>query len=282
MWGGTFPAARMVAEGGIPAVGGVMASSLGGGLILLLWALARGRPPPLRRRYLLYYLMTGAVGIAIPSTAMYAAAGHMPSGVLSMLVTTSPMLTYGLALALGMEMVSWRRLAGIALGFAGVLLLLAPRLVVPGDDFAKWALIGLIAPAGWATNTALGARFRPPQGDSVALASAMLLTAAVLLSLVAWPADLTFDALPPWHQGHLGVLILALVNGFAHVLFFLIMARGGPVFLGQVGYIVTGTGVLWGMLLFGERHGPMVWLALAVLFAGVAMVNPGVGRRPRD
>ena len=69
------------------------------------------------------------------------------------------------------------------------------------------------------------------------------------------------------------------IAGFAHFLFFLIIGRTGPVFFSQVGYIVTGTGVLWGMLIFGERHHPLVWAALAVVVGGVALVQPR--RRPR-
>jgi drug/metabolite transporter (DMT)-like permease len=42
-----------------------------------------------------------------------------------------------------------------------------------------------------------------------------------------------------------------------------------------VGHVVTLTGILRGMLFFGERLDPAIWLATAVLLAGIALVNLG-------
>jgi drug/metabolite transporter (DMT)-like permease len=57
------------------------------------------------------------------------------------------------------------------------------------------------------------------------------------------------------------------------VMFLEIVRLAGPVFLSQAAYVVTVTGILWGMALFGERHGPTVWAAMAAIFAGVMLVQ---------
>jgi drug/metabolite transporter (DMT)-like permease len=46
------------------------------------------------------------------------------------------------------------------------------------------------------------------------------------------------------------------------------------VFAAQSGYLITGAGVVWAMLLLGERFSPWVWAALVVLLAGVLLVSP--------
>ena len=56
-----------------------------------------------------------------------------------------------------------------------------------------------------------------------------------------------------------------------------LLRSAGSVFAMQVAYLVTGWAMLWSILFLGERHGPLVWLALLVLFAGLFLVQP----RPR-
>lgn len=51
-------------------------------------------------------------------------------------------------------------------------------------------------------------------------------------------------------------------------------ATAGSVFAAQSSYLVTGAGMVWAMILLGERPSATVWLALAVMLAGVALVQP--------
>jgi drug/metabolite transporter (DMT)-like permease len=48
----------------------------------------------------------------------------------------------------------------------------------------------------------------------------------------------------------------------------------GPLFAAQTGYFVTASGVVFGIIIFGEQHSAWIWIALGVLFAGVALANP--------
>jgi drug/metabolite transporter (DMT)-like permease len=52
------------------------------------------------------------------------------------------------------------------------------------------------------------------------------------------------------------------------------------VFFSQVGYIVTLTGLAWGMIVFGERPSGWFYLATGLIFAGLALVN--LKRRARS
>ena len=57
-------------------------------------------------------------------------------------------------------------------------------------------------------------------------------------------------------------------------LFIYLIAYAGPVFATQVAYLVTIFGVAWGMVIFDERHSVWIWLSLAVMLAGLALVRP--------
>lgn len=45
-------------------------------------------------------------------------------------------------------------------------------------------------------------------------------------------------------------------------------------FAAQVGYVVTVTGVLFSLLILGERYAGPVWAALLLILAGLALVRP--------
>jgi drug/metabolite transporter (DMT)-like permease len=53
-----------------------------------------------------------------------------------------------------------------------------------------------------------------------------------------------------------------------------LIGRAGPVFASQVGYLVTATGIITGLLIFGERFGSIIWLAAALMIGGLLLVRP--------
>jgi drug/metabolite transporter (DMT)-like permease len=70
------------------------------------------------------------------------------------------------------------------------------------------------------------------------------------------------------------VIAISFVHMAAYFGFIWLIGRAGPIFASQVGYVVTGSGVVLGMIVYGERHSPWVWAALALMFAGLALVKP--------
>jgi len=72
----------------------------------------------------------------------------------------------------------------------------------------------------------------------------------------------------------LAMLLMGIVHGLVYAGFVWLVAAAGPVFAGQSAYLVTASGMVWAMLLLGERFGVTVWLAMAAMLAGVALVRP--------
>ena len=131
LWGGITVMARVVALEGVPALGYAFWQTSGAGVILLLVCLARRRPPPMSLAHLRHYLIIGALGSAIPTANLFYALSKLPTGIVALVITTVPLITYLLSLAARLEGFDWRRAGGIVLGFAGALLVLLPEGSLP-------------------------------------------------------------------------------------------------------------------------------------------------------
>ena len=71
-----------------------------------------------------------------------------------------------------------------------------------------------------------------------------------------------------------------MINTTAYLMFLELVRLAGPVFAGQVGYVVTVAGVFWGIVILDENHSGWIWGAIAIMFVGLAFVSPhGAARR---
>ena len=270
IWGGTTSLSKAVSLRGVPALGYALWVSIGAGVLLLMACFVMRKPVPLTREYLRYYLLCGLLGSALPTTNMFYVLQEIPAGVMSMALATVSMLTYLFALALRLEHFVLKRAFGIGLGLLGALLILAPTGL---GGFELKVLLGLsfLTPALYATNTIYAERHRPQDADAMVLAAGMMCGSAAALAV---PAAIT-GSFYPLHLHLTTALIVghALAATFAFFLYFYLLKLSGPVYLSQVSYVVTIAGVGFGILVFGETHGPTTWLALALIFAGLTLVN---------
>lgn len=259
--------------GGIPPLGYAFWQAFAPGCVLLGVCGATGQRPGLGRRHGRYYLTAGLLGMSIPNIIFYFVIDRIPAGLMAVVVTTAPLLTYVFALALAMEAFRPLRAAGIATGFAGALFLVLPKASLPAPDMLPWTLLAFLTPAFYAINSIYSARARPPGSASLGLACGMLFgAAAIQLPIVLGFGDFYWPAWPPADRD-LALAAQVAISSFAYVLFFELLRLAGPVFFSQVGYIVTLTGLLWGMFFFGERHSAWIYMATALILFGVGLVN---------
>jgi len=273
LWGGITVMARVVALEGVPALGYAFWQTSGAGVILLLVCLARRRPPPMSLAHLRHYLIIGALGSAIPTANLFYALSKLPTGIVALVITTVPLITYLLSLAARLEGFDWRRAGGIVLGFAGALLVLLPEGSLPSPEMIPYVLLAFLSPFFYSCSSVYAIKFHPPAMDSMHVATGMMLSSCLML-LPASLATGTFH--PMWHDFALAdILILAhmFLAALTFHMYFVLLRRAGPVYFSQVAFIVTLVAVILGVALLGERHSLWIWAALALVFAGVALVN---------
>ncbi len=276
-WGLTQPMSKIAVGGGYRHFGLVFWQLAIGAVLLGALTLARGKGLPLQPPHLRLYAILALIGTVVPNSASYAAAVHLPSGILSLVLSLVPMFAFPVALALGNDSFRWSRLAGLSLGLGGVALIALPQSSLPDPRMAAYLPLALVAPFLYALEGNYVARWGTAGLDPVqVLAGASLAGAAVALPLALFSGH-WIDPRPPWGAPDAAVVILSAIHAAVYTGYVWLVGRAGAVFAAQVSYLVTGCGLLWAMALLSERYSLWIWAALALMFAGLFLVQP----RPR-
>ncbi|MGW9351141.1 DMT family transporter [Nocardiopsis flavescens] len=220
-----------------------------------------------------------AVGALAQAGFLYgvyaASAAGAAAGTVALIAALQPLVATALAVPLLGERVRPRQAVGLALGLAGVALVVGADLRAPGAT--PWwayalpvgAMLSLVAA------TLLERRLRPGGTAVQALAvqcgvSAVLFTAlAAGTGTLAPPADPGFWAAVAW------VVVLSTLGGYG--LYWAALARFGVARVSALLYLTPPTTLLWSLLMFGDPVGAGALAGMAVCAAAVALVAGGRG-----
>lgn len=274
VWGGTFTLAKLVTEAGVHPFGLALLTSVIGAVFLLPYAVIRRRGVPMGRDYVRVYIIAGFLGTALPTSVLFYAAPQMPAGILAIIVSLVPLMSYAIAMLFGVERLQALRAAGIGLGFVAILMIAIPDTSLPDPAMVPWVLFALIAPLSYSSENVYIAIRRPPKSDPSVLLCGMLTAGSLILLPLVWVSDTWARLDVLWTIPLWWVPALSMINIIGYVMFLEVIRMAGPLFAAQMGYVVTASGVLWGIVIFSEVHGAWVWAALAVMFAGIALVHP--------
>lgn len=272
-WGLGFSLGKFGVTGGLHPLAYAFWQCTGGGLVLVAISAFRGRLPPVTGKHLRYYLVCGVSNVAVPNFVALTAVGHIPVGIVVLLVSLGPLVTYSVAQLVRIERFNLRRVAGTVVGLIGAAMILVPRASLPSADAFGWVLFAMITPLCYGASNVYLAVARPPDVPSLALGGAMQLGAGIALLPMALIAGTMHVPLPPLTTAEIANLSHIFVSSLGVLIFFELMRMRGPVFASQVGYIVCLSGVFWGKLFFGEQHSLWVWAAMVVIFIGLALVT---------
>ena len=273
-WGGTQPLAKVAVSEGYRPFGILVWQNALVAVILAGITLLRGRSLRTDGVALRLYLLIAVIGTVLPGLASYSAAVHLPSGVLSMLLSSVPMLAFPVALALGIDAFGWRRLAGLSLGLAGVALLVMPETGAAGAVPAVWVAVALLASACYAIEGNYVARFGTDGLDPLQLLAGASVVGMVLSLPLAIATGQFIDPRGAWTQPDTAIVASSLLHAAAYSGYVGLVGLAGSVFAVQVSYFVTLFGLAWAMLFLGEEYSGWFWGALALMLAGLALVQP--------
>ena len=281
LWGLSPAFTKFLALEGLHPINVVFWQTLIAGAGLHAMCKFRGVRIAIGGHHLLYYVIMGATGIALPNSNMVFVVGHIPAGLMSVIIVTAPVITYVVAVAIRLEILDMRRAAGVALGFVGAAVLVLPEGSLPSPEMLPFALLAFVTPAAWALTNVYADAARPKGTDSMVLAMGTMYAAA----FTSFSAALITGAFEPiWQDFNIGnqaLVFYGLITIATFFLFFTLVSMEGAVYLAQVGYITTIMGLGWGALFYGEEPSAWVWLAVVLVFAGVALVNLGKRRGGR-
>lgn len=278
LWGLGAPFVRYARLGGMPAFSLVLWHSLIGLAVIGAILGARGRLNiPRDPASLKLYLAVGVLGIFAPHLTGYWALAWVPAGVHALLTSLVPIFALSVALALRIERFRPIRALGLALGAGAIALIVLPESSLPQGVAVGFVLVSALAPLCYALESAYVAHISTaPAGAMQALFGGSII--AVFLCLGGtWAAGQAL--VPDSIDMRLGAVAVSGAGAaLAYALYVTLLRRAGSVFATQVAYVVTLSAIGWAVLLLGERPALTLWAAMALIFAGLALVRPRSGQ----
>ena len=277
--------AKLADSAGAPRLTFLMSAMAGAGVILAALSMLRNqvmRPNP---RVLEYALVAGVL-LALPNALGFLAVRHVGAGFVTLSFAFPILLTWVLAVLLGLERLGIPRLTGVLLALAGGVVLAGAR-AGTGDGDALW--VALIV--GIPLLIALGNIYRtlrwPTGAAPVFLAAVMMLGAA--LALLPFALALESEQVGALiGSATVATLLLAEIAVFTvlYLFYFVLQRLAGPVYLSQIGIVAAIIGTVIAVLALNEPTPPNLGMAAVLIIAGTVLFHqrsgaPAGARAPR-
>ncbi len=274
IWGSSFLFIKLGLLGGMGPLTLVMLRLLLGAaaMALLAWKLGEHLPPGWRIIGVIF--LVALVNNALPFSLITWGEQHIPSSLTAILNSSVPLFTVVIShFALSDERFTWSRVAGVTMGFLGVFILFAPDLLTQGLSGAVVGQLAIVlATLGYATGSVITRKYL--QGVPSATLAALQLGFALLWMLppaLLWEKPWT---LQPTALAWFSVLWLGFLStGLAYFIFFQLIKSIGATPTTLVTYVIPVFAVIFGVIFLDERLYWAQLAALALIAAGVWLVN---------
>lgn len=221
------------------------------------------------------FLIVALLGNSIPYLLFPIAVEHVPSGVVGITNSMTPLFTLLVGLIAFGRALRWVRALGVAVGFIGALILINPF-----DDHSSvgqswpYLLLAVLASAcyGVSINT-IGDRLKHLSPRAITLFA--MLGASVpsvgILAATNFPAQ--FTGSPEMWSSLAAIAFLGLVGtSLSMVVFNRLIAMTTPLFAASTTYVIPIVALAWG-LVFGEELLFNHYIGMVTILVGVWMVN---------
>jgi drug/metabolite transporter (DMT)-like permease len=197
----------------------------------------------------------------------------LAAGIGSIVASTNPLILALVAPRLLGEPLTWRKILGLGLGFAGVVGVMLAR---TGTTSARPSEVGL-AFIGVVSNVASTILFKRTQGSSDLLAINTLQLVGAGVALI--PVALLTEGIPVVKPEPAVVVsfvyLVAVLSVGASVLWFWLLSRGAASRVSAFYFLTPIFGLAFGALFLGESVGPGDALGLVAVAVGILLVQRG-------
>lgn len=278
LWGGSF-FFNGVAVRELPSLTivlarvGIAALTLLGVLVLLRLRLPRmpGLWPA--------FLGMGLLNNVVPFTLFVWGQHHIASGLAAILNATTPLFTVLVAhLLTSDERLTPAKAAGVAVGLAGVAVMLGAELLAGLGVGVAAQLACLAAAMSYALAGVFGRRFRRMGVLPLATATGQVTASALVLLPLALVLDQPWTLpMPGWPTWGALIGMGVLSTALAYVLYFRILAAAGATNLLLVTFLIPVSAIMLGSMVLGERLEAKHVAGMALIGLGLALID---GRLP--
>jgi drug/metabolite transporter (DMT)-like permease len=275
VWGSTYLAIRYAVQTIPPfLMGGIR--FLISGLMLYLWARARGAPQPTRLHWR-NAVIAGGFLLLGGNGAVVWAEQFVPSGLTALLVSILPFW---------LVIIEWVRpphrrpsgavLVGLVLGFIGIIVLVGPSgLGGHGDVSSLGALVLILGSLSWAIGSFWSRDAQLPESGLLTTGMEMLGGGALLLIVGALTGEVSqLDIHRISTESAAGLIYLITFGsliGFTSYIW--LLDKVSPARLGTYAYVNPIVAVLLGWAIAGEKLSVRTGIAAAIVICAVAIIT---------
>ena len=281
LWGLQFAMLKLAVESGRSELNVLLMALVLISVVYAILVALRGRAIRFTRENLVFFVIIAILGYILPMGATLYAAPHLPAGIITLFASLSPIATFAVAIGLRTEPVSRIRIWAMLLGCVSALLVLAPQADLPGYGALDWMLLVLIVPLTYGVESIYVAA-RWPKGLGVL---ELGLGEAIVAAILTLPLFFVFGDPTSFGIGFtvadLAIVVFVLCGIFEILMYFWLIRTTGGVLVTFGTFVALFAGIAWGMVIFSERHGPLVWLAVLFLVGALAMVCLDTARSAR-
>jgi drug/metabolite transporter (DMT)-like permease len=250
---------------------------------LLLYAFAR-RPGTTKERLTFAQwrsaAIIGACLLVVGNGGVSWGEQYLPTGFVALIVATVPLWMALFAPLFGGRWINWTAAAGIALGLAGIALLVRPG----GDGAGHWqTLVVLLSPIMWALGS-LYARGAPaPKQPLTAIAMQMIVGGVLLTILGIADGELGNVHLSTLSFASVAAVLYLIVAGslVGYVAYIWLLHHVSPTATSTYAFVNPVVAVALGVVILGESITPLTLVAAALIVGAVALLLAGQSRRTR-
>lgn len=266
IWGSSFLFMKIAVPAMGPSV--MMGGRIGIAAItlsIIAWFINKALP---RGRQWTPAIVIGIFYIAIPLFMWGYAAQELSVSLLSIINATAPLFGAAISLIWLRERMSARGLAGLALGFTGVAVL------VGGEGFGDNHLPALSIAAAFLASVLYGAVSNYSQSVKISdpytnVLGSLWVATLLMMPLMLWFPMRETPSIAAWSSvAALGIVCTAI----AYVAYFRLIEQIGAASTLTVTYLIPLFGVLWGAVFLGERVGAHHVAGAAMILTGIALV----------
>jgi drug/metabolite transporter (DMT)-like permease len=281
LWGIPYLFIRVAVDGGMSPIFLVWARLTLAAVVVVAMASRAGVLAAVRGR-LRWLAVYAVIELDIPFPLIAAGERHVASSLAAIIVAAVPLIIAVIALRFEpSERVNRRRLAGLLVGFGGVIALVGIDIGGRGELLGAGAI--LLAAVGYAIGPMILNRHLRDLDPRAIMGAALVISAIVLTPALGF-------ALPSHAPSTAAIVSLAVLVVFctaaAFVIYATLVKEIGPGRAAVITYVAPVLAVALGVAVLGERPGAGAIAGLLAILAGSWIATggrlpPRLGRRPR-
>jgi len=218
-------------------------------------------------------LATGFLLLGVNYALVFWGARFVPSGLVAVLQSATPLCGLALAAGLGLERASGGKIAGLLLGMAGVALISARQTFTPGTSGAAWGCAAIMGGAVCVAIAYVLVKLKRPSADPTTVICWQMMAGVVPLVIAGMAFEGNPLAMPFTSRAVAAMVYLALAGSVAAFwLNYWLLQRLEASAVLLIAVAEAPLAAMWGALALGERFdGPTIAGSMLVL-TGSALV----------